>query len=263
MDRTNPDLSLSKNETGMYHPEYQKTYHFDRDYINKNHKYYAECPVIDGTLIDIGINGWLRRADALKIYELAYFSSEAVLEFCSYQGLSTSIISQANYDSGLKKEIHTIEINDSFLQISKQNLLLRGLEKNVFFHLSDSSDSLKKLTKEYIKFGFVFIDHSHEYQPVLEVCRSLPDLLMDGGFCLFHDYISRNTFNLETKDFKVYQAVNDGLDKKIFRFYGFFGCTALFRMVRIPFLVTIKERYQMYLNRISLKSNTIRSVNKI
>ena len=242
MDITNPDLSLSKNETGTYYPEYQKTYNFDGHYINKNHKYYAACPLIDGTLIDIGINGWLRRADALKIYELAYFSSAPVLEFGSYQGLSTSILSQANYDSGLKKEIHTIEINDAFLQISKQNLEMRGLEKNVFFHLSDSSNFLKKLTEDYKKFGFVFIDHSHEYQPVLEVCKSLPNLLTDGGFCLFHDYISRDTFNLETKDFKVFQAVNDGLDKKIFRFYGFFGCTALFRMVRNPYLVSIIER---------------------
>jgi len=74
------------------------------------------------------------------------------------------------------------------------------------------------------------------------VSRSLPDLLIEGGFCLFHDYIHPDTFNPETKDFKVFQAVNDGLDKKIFRFYGFFGCTALFRMVRNPYLVTIIER---------------------
>jgi len=242
MDITNPDSSLSETEMGRYFPEYKKTFNFEGHYINNNHKYYAECPVIDGTLIDIGINGWLRRADALKIYELAYFSRGAILEFGSYQGLSTSILSQANYDSGLKKEIHTIEINNSFLEISKQNLIKSGLEKNVFFHLSNSSSALKELTKYNKKFGFVFIDHSHEFEPVLEVCNSLPDLLLDGGFCLFHDYIHPDTFNLAIKDFKVYQAVNDGLDKKIFKFYGFFGCTALFRMERHPILITVKDR---------------------
>lgn len=242
MDITNPDLSLNKNETGKYYPEYKKTYNFEGHYINNNHKYYAECPAIDGALIDIGINGWLRRADALKIYEMAYFSTGAVLEFGSYQGLSTSILSQANYDSGLKKEIHSIEINNSFLEISKQNLAMRGLEKNVFFHLSDSSDAVNELTKYNKEFGFIFIDHSHEYQPVLDVCNSLPDLLIDGGFCLFHDYIHPDTFNLAIKDFKVYQAVNDGLDKKLFKFCGFFGCTALFQLVRNPILIAVKER---------------------
>ena len=249
MDITNPDLSLSKTEIGRYFPEYEKTFNFEGHYINKNHKYYAECPVIDESLIITGIEGWLRRADALKIYEMAYFSQGAILEFGSYQGLSTSILSQANYDSGLKKEIHTIEINNSFLEISKQNLIKRGLEKNVFYHLANSSDALKKLTNHHKKFGFIFIDHSHEYEPVLEVCNRLSDLLTDGGFCLFHDYIHPDTFNLAIKDFKVFQAVNDGLDKKIFKFYGFFGCTALFRMVRHPYWVTINERVRSKLSK--------------
>jgi len=245
MDITNP---LSEDEIGRHFSGYEKTFNFEGYYINNNHKYYAECPVIDETIIDIGINGWLRRADALKIYELAYYSHGGILEFGSYQGLSTSILSQANYDSGLKKEIYTIDINDSFLEISKQNLIMRGLEKKVFFHLSNSSDALKELTKRNKKFGFIFIDHSHEYQPVLEVCNKLSDLLIDGGFCLFHDYIHADTFNLSIKDFKVYQAVNDGLDKKIFKFYGIFGCTALYRMVQHPFLVIIKDRVRSKLS---------------
>ena len=229
MDR-NSDTYLNAEQIGKRFPEYRKTYDFPGAYINESHRSYAECPLISDTLIDVGIQGWLRRADALKLYEMGYFTKGDVLEFGTYQGLSTSILSRANYDSGLLRNIYSVDIDRSFQDIAKNNLKERDLAKNVHFHLSDSHDFLSSMQEKGKKFGFVFIDHSHEFEPVFDVCRHLEDLLLMGGFCLFHDYNDPNSFDFSTKDFKVYQAVNEGLDKGRFGFYGIFGCTVLYRL---------------------------------
>jgi ubiquinone/menaquinone biosynthesis C-methylase UbiE len=228
----NAESNLEEREIGRVFPEYKKTLDFPGPYINRNHRYYSECPANEETLIEIGINGWLRRADALKLYEMAYFSKGDILELGSYHGLSTCILSRANYDSGLKKDFHTLDIDKLYLEITKRNVKTRGLCKRVHFHLSDSGTFIKELTDQNKKFGFIFVDHSHEYEPVLEVCTHLQDLVVQGGFCLFHDYNELNTFDYTTNDFKVFQAVNEGLDSGRFEFYGIFGCTALYRLCR-------------------------------
>jgi SAM-dependent methyltransferase len=227
----NKDSFLEEHDIGRRYPDYRKTVDFPGRYINDHHSYYYHCP-LKGGILDIGIEGWLLRADALKVYEMGYFSKGDILEIGSYRGLSTSILSQANHDSGLVRDIHTLDIDKSSLDMARENLQARGLGNNVHFHLSNSSDYLNGLIAQNTKFGFIFIDHSHEYEPVLEVCRQLSDLVIPGGFCLFHDYNDPRSFDYTTKDYKVYQAVNDGLDNDKFEFYGIFGCTILFRLCR-------------------------------
>lgn len=240
------DTFLPDIETNF--PGYRKTIGFEGEYINDNHRYYAECPTIDDTNITIGIDGWLRRADALKLYEMGYFAPGNILEFGTYQGLSTSILSQANHDSGLKKEIHTVEIDGSLMKRAQENLQGRHLEQKVVFYHASSSEALVKILDRDKKFDFIFIDHSHEYDPVHEICEHMDALLNDGGYCLFHDYIHPDTFDETTQDFKVYQAVLDGLDKDAFEFQGSFGCTGLFRKKPRDQEVTIAQLTADYRN---------------
>jgi hypothetical protein len=82
------------------------------------------------------------------------------------------------------------------------------------------------------QFGFIFIDHSHAYTPVYEVCRALDGLVTLGGFCLFHDFNDIRNRDRNDIDHGVYQAVRDGLDKERFEFYGIYGCSGLYRRVR-------------------------------
>lgn len=93
-------------------PPYQPTYRFEGEFIDKDHAFYATCPMKEH-LIDVGIEGWLRQEDALKLYEMAYFAQGPILELGSYHGLSTSILSLANYNSGLTKEIFSVELGPS------------------------------------------------------------------------------------------------------------------------------------------------------
>lgn len=221
---------IPKENIGRIIPKYKRTINFYRRFINSNHKYYSECP-LNGEIIDAGINGWLRREDALKIYEMAYYSKGDILEFGSYHGLSTSIISKANYDSGLKKKILSIDIDLEASNIATNNLKKLELEKNVDFIVNNSDIIIDNLINEKKEFNFVFVDHSHQYQPVYNVCSRLDELVKKGGFCLFHDYNDIRNIDNENDDYGVYQAVHDGLKANNFEHYGDFGCTALFKKI--------------------------------
>ena len=43
----------------------------------------------------MGIEGWLWREDALKLYEMAYFARGNILELGCYHGLSTALLALA------------------------------------------------------------------------------------------------------------------------------------------------------------------------
>jgi cephalosporin hydroxylase len=95
--------------------------------------------------------------------------------------------------------------------------------------LGDARKICRKLVRAKRRFAFVFVDDSHSYDSVLGVCRFLPDLLIAGGFCLFHDYNDIKNIDPNDADYGVPQAVQDGLPNDTFEFYGIFGCCALYR----------------------------------
>jgi hypothetical protein len=164
------DSWIEPQKLGSIIPPYRPTYPFDEGFINQNHAYYASCPAIDGVLVDVGIPGWLRREDALKIYELAYYSPGDILEIGTYQGLSTSIIATAIADSS-RKSVLTVDLSPEFSGKARSHLQARGLETNVTFFANDAAVFCEKLVAEGRQFSFIFVDHSHEYEPG---CDGLP-----------------------------------------------------------------------------------------
>jgi SAM-dependent methyltransferase len=183
-------------------------------------------------LIDVGIPGWLWPDDALKLYELAYFSQGDVLEIGCYQGLSTTIMSQAVRDSQEAKWIISLDISPPYIATAQRHVRGKQLDQYVNFVCGDAMLLSEMLIQAKKRFGFVFVDHSHAYKDVAGVCRLLPELVVDGGFCLFHDFNDARNLDLHNLDYGVSRAVDDSLSQDIFNFYGIFGCTALFRKVR-------------------------------
>ncbi len=225
----NEDSFIEPDKLGSRVPVYKPTYDFQGPFINKEHEFYSTCKLRDNMHVDVGIPGWLWRWDALKLYELAYFTTGDILELGTYQGLSTSILTQANIDSGLKKHIYTVDMNSDSLRAAEGYLKDRGTLRNIDFFCSDATSFCNKLIEEKRKFSFIFVDHSHEYQPVLELCRLLDKLISRRGFCLFHDFNDPQNNDPNAKDYGVSTAVYDGLPLDEFEFYGIFGCTALYR----------------------------------
>ncbi len=225
------------DELGSNFPNYSQTFEFPGEFINESHKLFSTCPVREGILIEIRdrpttgsiIEGWLRRADALKLYEIAYFVSGDILELGSYHGLSTSILARAALDSPHKKNIFSIDLDMENVKKTNEHLHEMGLKSNVITMCGDALTITRGLVSAGPRFDFVFVDHSHAYEAVYPVCRELGGVLKPGGFCLFHDFNDARNREAEEKDYGVYQAVVGGLDPERFDFYGVYGCAALYR----------------------------------
>lgn len=251
---------MQLNELCTHYPAYQPTFDFTGDFITSTHGWLATRPMKKGLHIQIqpkrswrwalavltrdaltrlrnvvrfgsAIPGWLMRADALKLYEMAYFSRADILELGSYYGLSTCILAQANQDSPVAKALYTVDIDPAFSIATLQTLRQMGLVQGVTVMCSDSVAALQKFAADGKQFGCIFIDHSHAYEQVRAVCRELAPVVAPGGFCVFHDFNNPYNRDAANEDYGVYQAVSDGLDPTAFEFYGIYGCSGLYRAV--------------------------------
>lgn len=207
---------------------YLPTFPFD-GYINEQHRRLATSAVRGGHLIDLGIAGSLRREDALKLYELAYNVPGDILELGCDQGLSTSILAQATRDARLQRAIVSVNFRSDYLARARVNLAIRGLIRMVDFHCGDAGALCIELAHQGRRFSFVFVDHDYSYDAVRAICLRLSELLVEGGFCLFHDFNDARNRDERQTGYGVARAVNDCLDKEMFAFYGIYGCSALYR----------------------------------
>lgn len=232
-----PESFLRLDAVGSVIPPYRPTFDFAAEYVDDEHRRLAECPLEEGFLIQLKnaswwgqtIQGWLRREDALKLYEIAYFVTGDILELGSFHGLSTSILSRANRRSPHPKHIETIDLSPRSIFMTRWNLLRQGLARGVRTFVGDALREVKERASKGTRYGMVFVDHSHAYGPVQSVCRELARIVAPGGFCLFHDFNDPRNYDLADEDHGVYQAVVDGLDPARFEFYGIYGCLALYR----------------------------------
>ena len=235
----NQDTWMQLEELGATFPDYHPTFDFEGDFIDAAHRYLAECLVKDEILVQVRnrfrfnspIRGFLRRADALKLYELAYFAQGDILELGTYQGLSTCILSQANRNSFYRKRIISVDLSALRLFQTLVNLQTMGLRRDVKLIRADAAAAIRRLAHDRRQFAFVFVDHSHAYEPVYAVCSELRTIVRSGGFCLFHDFNDPRNKEVQNQDYQVYTAVIEGLNASEFEFWGIYGCTALYRAI--------------------------------
>jgi SAM-dependent methyltransferase len=211
-----------------FHMPYLKTYAYPGEFINRQHATLVSNLAPSG-MIDIGIDGWLLPADALKLYELAYFCGGDVLELGTYSGLSTSVIAQASHDAGVDSAIVTIDLDPGAIARSRANLQGRPGAERIYPLAADGAQAVRSLNDANRTFDFAFIDHSHAYEHVYDVCRLLDRVLKPGAFCLFHDFNDPRNADADVTEYGVHQGVLEGLDLSRFEFWGIYGCTGLFR----------------------------------
>jgi predicted O-methyltransferase YrrM len=229
----NEDTALTLEQTAAdrrFAMPFRPTYDYTGAFINAEHAAFATCPTREG-MIDIGIDGWLLPADAMKLYELAYFCGGDCLELGTFRGLSTSVLLRASVAAGARHQILSIDLDPVAPDAGRATLAgMPGAERVHFFN-TDGDEALASFRRAGRSFAFCFIDHSHRYEHVLSACRVLHHVLRRGAFCLFHDYNDQRNAMADCDDYGVWQGVNDGLDRRRFEFWGVFGCTGLFRRV--------------------------------
>jgi predicted O-methyltransferase YrrM len=233
-----PQLWFSIQTIGTQIPPYLPTYDFSEPFIDKAHQAIANAPLKDGCLIQINngswfkkqpIPGWIRREDALKIYELAFFSNGDILELGSFHGLSTTIIAQACSNSSIHKNFESIDLDPSCTAATQVNLKRLGLSRYVTTRTANAITAVQDYMKINKRFAFIFVDHAHAYEPVCEVCRNLAAIIEPGGFCLFHDFNDIRNGDPTDQGHKVYQAVQECMDLSQITLYGIYGCCGLYR----------------------------------
>jgi predicted O-methyltransferase YrrM len=225
---SHPESFVTFEQLGKYWHPFKPTFHYEGTYINQHHRFFAECPQ-NAALIDIGIKGYLLPADALKLYELAYFSRGDVLELGCYHGLSTYILAQAICDSGARKRLISNDLYSEAVSLAGAVLQKHHYDRFSEFRCGDAAVVCEQLIKDAKHFDLVFVDHSHTYEAVTAMCKLLGDLVSPGGMCIFHDYNNEWNADPNNHDYGVWQAVQEHLPADLFEFYGSYGCTGLFR----------------------------------
>lgn len=223
---------MELDEVGGSYPPYRPTFPEFGEFINESHRSYSTCPRAHdaaNSIIDLGIPGWLLRDDALKLYEMAYCTPGDILELGTHQGLSTTIMAGAVADAGGSKKIHSVELQDRFIKEAEWYLAERELGEHVRLHCDDATVFCNRLIDQGKLFTFAFIDHCLEYEPTRSICEILHRLLPPGSFCLFHDFNNPKNADPDNRNVGVYQAVADALPRDVFKFFGIYGCTALYR----------------------------------
>jgi hypothetical protein len=173
------DTFLTAEEIGTTFPPYRPSHAFPGEYIDEFHSVIgssAQGPALINLdqMLGFALDGWLRRADALKLYELAYFANGDVLELGSYHGLSTCILAKALRSSGRGRRILSVDLSLANSKKTTESLEAAGLQELAMTLCCDAATALKELGQKRQRFALVFIDHSHSYRPVYEVCRQLP-----------------------------------------------------------------------------------------
>ncbi len=228
---------LPVERLGEETPPYQPTWPFPPPFVDPTQQAIARLPLPDGALIQLKdrrwfgrvIPGWLRQADALKLYEMAFFAPGEILELGSFYGLSTTILALACRNAPQPKGIISVDLDPACTQATQATLRRGGLARFVTTLTRDGTSAVQEFAEQQRRFAFVFVDHSHAYTPVYEVCQRLHQILLPGGFCLFHDYNDIRNQDVQDEEYGVFQAVQDGLERDAFEFYGIYGCTGLYR----------------------------------
>ena len=138
---------------------------------------------LDGAIIRAEITRWLRPADAMKLYEVAYFSDGDILEIGTYHGLSTSILGKAVEASGGKKHITSMDLDSHSIGEAQKNIAATSRFHTLI--LGDAVQICEDLILQRKVYSFAFIDHSHAYHQVKQACEDLKSLLKPKWICAF------------------------------------------------------------------------------
>jgi predicted O-methyltransferase YrrM len=194
----------------------------------------APTDLFDTTfLINLGIKGYLLKAEALKLYEMGFNAPGDVLELGTHKGLSTSILAHALHDRRSGRLV-TVDIDKVRNLQARWSLAWLPGARRIRFRLRDATVTMDELKAKQRSFGFIFVDHWHGYDATHEAAIRIHDLLTPAGYVMFHDF-----FDAANRDphhvYGVYQAVVDAIgEERRLVFAGAAGAAALFRKLGKP-----------------------------
>ncbi len=179
---------------------------------------------VQEALIGLGVRGFLRPQEALKLYEISYHAPGDALELGSAWGLSTMILARAKQDARRPGRVVSVEILPDHHRATHETLQRHGLRDRATLLLGDAGEVLPWLVVRRRRFAFAFVDHDHGLAATQLAVDALSRLLVPGGLALFHDC---NDARHETGEYGIYPAVVSGIGAGTFRMIDLCGSAAL------------------------------------
>lgn len=216
-----PNLGL----IGRVFPAYQPLFASTEDYVDPGHAALAALPA-EGGLLRASTPGFLRHADALVLYELAWHAAGDILELGSAWGLSTTVLCRAACNARRGVRVASVEIAPEFQQATSQAVEALGLKRQLDARPGAADAVMDRLHVDGRTFSVAFVDHDHSLGAVRGACRRLAALLRPGGVAVFHDFNDSRNIS-EPATYGVYRAVAEMVQAPDWRYLGVLGCCAL------------------------------------
>ncbi len=214
-------------EIGHLFPPYQPIMPRAELFVDGEHAAIAAMP-LEGGLVGGEVKGFLRPADALALYELAWYAPGDVLEMGSAWGLSTTILGRAMSARVQPGKLLTIEIAPGFQAATEAAMRKAGLGHLHVMLPGDATVIAKRMADSGRRIGAAFIDHDHSHAATRAACRDVACMLVPGGLALVHDFNDRNNI-IDPGIYGVYAGVCDSVAAGELEFIGVVGCCALLR----------------------------------
>lgn len=185
-------------------------------YLNDGHR-----TVYDETK---DVPGWQMEGDAYKLYELAYFAGDVILDLGAYGGRSAVVeLKGALGRPGrtFAPQVYSIDLDPGAIPRSLRTLESFGLARHVLLFLGTVEAFF---AQHDVGPSMVFVDADHAYEGVRKDLETLTRVLAPGVPVLCHDYVNREN---DTGEIGVRRAVQEWEDAGVARFVGTFGAAAL------------------------------------
>lgn len=219
-----PDHPQHLPALGVSYPAYQPSFGYGDHYIDDYHRGLADAEA-PTALIDIGIPGWLRLADALKLYELTYFADGDTLIVGGHRGLAPAIAGHALCNARRGRALHVIDDSAAATAEAEGHVLRTGATAS--FAAGEPHAQIAALMPGGRRFGFAFLDNLAGAAHAASILAACLPVLRAGAFILVHDFNERPG-PAPAND--VASGVFDAARDRQLQFLGLYGSTGLFRV---------------------------------
>lgn len=202
--------------------DYAPTWDWGGEFLGDRHRLLPqEMPPIDGLMYP---------QDALKLYELAWFSPGPILEIGTYHGLSAAVMARSLDHSDNPQPIYSLDVDAAALSQARQNLSSQGLLDRVTLAEGSVRDLVRVLPD--FRPTLVFVDGDHTLWGVISDLKVLQEIVPKGGIVAMHDYEGYQ--NTDAYWTQVRKAVHLSWMARECSFLGRFGLTGVFQRVTGP-----------------------------
>lgn len=171
------------------------------------------------------IPGWQMEHDTYKLYEVAHFAGDVILDLGAYGGRSSVVALKgagSNPSRIVRPQVFSLDVEPSAIRRSHESLRAFGLERSVVLFLGG-------LEAFFAAFDvgptMVFVDADHRYEGVKRDLDVLSRSVAPGVPVLCHDYLNAEN---DSGEYGVRRAATEWEASGHARYVGAFGCSALF-----------------------------------